>query len=153
MSDCPFCRSSNLVNDAEKLAMMMTRVEKKDPDAINHLRNGYFYEMFGLQTNRRRAVELYTEAAELGSIDALHILGDGVQKDNGKAAEFYEKAALQGHAESRYNLGCMEKNKGNNDRALRHWLISVKMGEKIHLMRSRMRSWEGWQRKSSTRGH
>ena len=85
MSDCPFCRSSNLVNDAEKLAMMMARVEKKDPDAINHLGNGYFYEMFGLQTNRRRAVELYTEAAELGSIDALHILGDGVQKDNGKA--------------------------------------------------------------------
>ena len=76
------------------------------------------------------------EAAELGSIEALFNLGlayyqgDGVQEDKTKGVQFYEKAAMQGHAESRYNLGCCEGMKGNHDRALRHFLISAKMGHK-----------------------
>ena len=37
-------------------------------------------------------------------------------------------AAMQGHAESRYNLACCEGKKGNYDRAFRHLLISAKMG-------------------------
>ncbi|EJK77386.1 hypothetical protein THAOC_00785, partial [Thalassiosira oceanica] len=40
-----------------------------------------------------------------------------------------ERAAIRGHVGSRHNLGCNEYNeKGNFDRALRHWLISAKMG-------------------------
>ena len=84
----------------------------------------------------QRAVELWTEAAELGSVEALVRLGDsyrlgnGVQEGEAKATEFYQKAAMRGHAESRYNLGVIEAQKGNNDRAVRHWLISAKMGDK-----------------------
>lgn len=38
------------------------------------------------------------------------------------------KTAMQGHAESRYNLGCIEEDKGNHDhRAVRHWLMFAKM--------------------------
>ena len=57
----------------------------------------------------QKGAELY-KAAELGSIAALYNLGllydfgDGVQKDKAKAVQFYEKAAMQGHAESRHNL-------------------------------------------------
>ncbi|EJK44245.1 hypothetical protein THAOC_37236 [Thalassiosira oceanica] len=93
----------------------------------------------GLQKDMRKAVELWTEAAELGSIDALFNLGlsyfhgEGVQQDNAKAADFWTKAAMQGHAESRYNLGSLEGRKGNHDRAVRHWLISAKMGDERSL--------------------
>ncbi|EJK76900.1 hypothetical protein THAOC_01310, partial [Thalassiosira oceanica] len=46
------------------------------------------------------------------------------------AAEFWSKAATKGHIQSRYNLGCIESQKGNHDHAVRHWLISAKMGNK-----------------------
>ncbi|EJK66786.1 hypothetical protein THAOC_12257, partial [Thalassiosira oceanica] len=85
----------------------------------------------GLQKDVRKAVELWTEAAELGSIDALYNLGaEGVQEDKAKAAELFEKAAMQGHVLSRHNLGCIEGDKGNHDRAVRHLLISAKVGSK-----------------------
>jgi len=76
---------------------------------------------------------------DLGSIlamfdlgDAFH-KGDGVEKDHAKATEFYMKAAMQGHVPSRYNLGCYEAKKGNFHRAVRHLLISAKMGEERSL--------------------
>ena len=87
----------------------------------------------------RKAVELYTEAAELGSIEALYNLGtayrlgNGVQQDKAKAAEYFKKAARQGHVESRFNIGNHEVRKGDYDRAVRHYLISAKMGDKNSL--------------------
>ncbi|EJK51708.1 hypothetical protein THAOC_29097 [Thalassiosira oceanica] len=87
----------------------------------------------------QKEVKLYTEAAELGSIQALfslgnvYRLGEGVQKDMAKAVELYEKAAMHGHVESRFNLGCNEGKKGNYGRAVRHLLISAKMGYKDSL--------------------
>ena len=92
-----------------------------------------------MQEDMPKAVGLWTETAELGSIEALYNLGDsyfrgeGVQEDKAVAAEFYKKAAMQGHAMSRYSLGCYEGQKGNYDRAVRHMLISAKMGDKDSL--------------------
>ncbi|EJK69158.1 hypothetical protein THAOC_09614 [Thalassiosira oceanica] len=37
---------------------------------------------------------------------------------------------MQGHAQSRNNLGCIEGRKGNYDRAVKHFLISARMGHK-----------------------
>ncbi|EJK64477.1 hypothetical protein THAOC_14783, partial [Thalassiosira oceanica] len=65
-----------------------------------------------------KAVEMLTEAAGLGSIDALFNLGAahedgvGVQQDEAKAVEFYAKAAMQGHVLSRYSLGFTFGKKG-----------------------------------------
>ena len=137
MNDCPFCRTPYPNNDGDMLAFIQARVEKKDPDAIYVRGQNYFFGSLGLQKDVRRAVELYTEAAELGSIDALYSLGNAydlgygvLQKDEAMAAEFHKKAAMRGHVESRHNLGCMEAQKKNYNRALRHWLISSKMGHK-----------------------
>ena len=122
------------MSDAGKLAMIQARVKKKDPAAIHLLGQKYFYGSLGLQNDVRKAVELYAEAAELGSISALFSLGkaysdgNGVQEDKAKAVQFYKKAAMQGHAESRHNLGCDEAGKVNHDLAVRHFLISAKMG-------------------------
>ena len=133
---CPFCRTPKPDNEVDALAMIQARVAKKDPVAIYYLGQKYFYGELGLQKDMRKAVELYTEAAELGSIEALyrlgnmHRIGEGVEKDEVKAAESYEKAAMQGNARSRHNLGSLEGQKGIHYRAVRHFLISAKMGLK-----------------------
>ena len=134
MSDCAFCRTPFVGSDGELLAMIQARVKKKDPGAIYHLGVKYCHGMLGLQKDMRRGVELYTEAAELGSTEALfslgvaHYFGEGFQKDEAAALEFHKKAAMRGHVESRHNLGCVEADKGSYDRAVRHWLISAKLG-------------------------
>ena len=138
MRDCPFCRTPFPDNDAAKLAMIMARVEKKD-DAINFLGQKYYHGKIGLQKDTRKAFKLYTEAAEHGSIEALYNLGlsyyngDGVQEDKVKGFQFCERAAMQGHVQSRHNLGSRELRKGNCDRAVKHFLISAKMGLKESL--------------------
>ena len=50
MPNCPFCRTRYLDNDADRLAMIMARVEKKDPDATNFLGHNYSVGGLGLQT-------------------------------------------------------------------------------------------------------
>jgi len=114
--------------------MVLSRVAKKDPDAINFLGEQYWQGGLGLIKNTRKAVKLWEEAAELGSIEAIHALGGlyyrglGVQKDKAKGIHLYEKAAMQGYVESRHNLGKIEGLRRNNNRAVRHFLISANMG-------------------------
>ncbi|EJK47299.1 hypothetical protein THAOC_33990 [Thalassiosira oceanica] len=136
MFDCAFCRTPIPDNDADTLAMIQARVAKRDHEAINYLGQRYFFGQLGLQKDARKAFELWAEAAELGSIQALFNLGvvydtgNGVKQDESKGAKLYKKAAMQGCAESRYSLGCIEGEKGNYDRAGRHFLISSKMGHR-----------------------
>ena len=114
--------------------MVRARVAKENPEAINFLGEQYHHGALGLKKDIRKAVELWKEAAELGSIEALYNLGvtydfgNGVEQDMAKAAKFYTKAAMRGHVHSRYNLGIYEGLKGSYDRAVRHFLISAKMG-------------------------
>ena len=134
MDECLFCRTPFPDSAAKMLALARTRVEKKDPVAINFLAVTYRDGKLGLQKSERKAVELWREAAELGSIEALHFLGyafyegKGVKVDKTKGVEFYKKAAMQGNVESRHNLGCHEGENGNYDRAVKHLSISSKMG-------------------------
>jgi len=103
MFDCVFCRTPYPDNDADAdaLAIIQARFKKNDPVAINLLGEKYFFGVLGLQKDMRRAVELWTEAAELDSIQALFNLGvayehgNGVEQDTAKAAEFYTKAATR----------------------------------------------------------
>ncbi|EJK75731.1 hypothetical protein THAOC_02539 [Thalassiosira oceanica] len=130
MLDCPFCRTTYPNNHADTMAMLQVRVEKKDPEAISTLGETLFQEK-----DERRAVKMWAEAADLGSITALanlgvsYYTGNGVQEDKVKGIRLYEKAAMQGSAISRRNLGHSEASKGNHGRALKHFLISAKMGD------------------------
>jgi len=134
MSDCPFCRTPYPDNNADALAMIQVRVEKKDPVAMFFLGDIYCHGGLGLQMDMRRAIKLLEEAAKLGSSEALYNLGiayyhgEGVQENKAKGAEYYKKAAMRGHVKGRHRLGCYEREKGNHDRAMRHYLISAKMG-------------------------
>ena len=156
---CAFCRTPYPDNEADELAMIQARVAKKDPSAIVRLGENYCFAQLGLQEDMQKAIELWAEAAELGSLDALYHLGNayergkGVPEDGEKGAEFYAKAAMQGHAGSRYNLGCYEGNRGNHDRAVRHFLISAKMGHKDAVENIKGCTWQGLRPKSSTYRH
>ncbi|EJK77571.1 hypothetical protein THAOC_00589, partial [Thalassiosira oceanica] len=71
--DCPFCRTPlpETGNDADNmLAMIQARVAKKDPTAILSLGQKYFLGDLGLQKDMQKSMELWTEAAELGSLEA-----------------------------------------------------------------------------------
>ena len=137
MSDCAFCRTPHTDNDADVLAMIRARVGKKDPEALYFLGAKYLHGRLGLQKDARKAVELWTEAAELGSIEALYNLGVaydrgvGVQQDKAKGIQFWRKAAMQGCVESRNNLGHYEAQKWKLDHAVKHYLISAKMGDDV----------------------
>ncbi|EJK46441.1 hypothetical protein THAOC_34889 [Thalassiosira oceanica] len=131
---CPFCRTPPPRGDPSKLAMIQKRVGKKDAEAINHLGDKYFHGELGLTKDVPRAIELWTEATELGSAKAHHCLGnvyytgDGVEEDKPRGIRHWQLAAMKGHVESRHNLGAVEIDNGHYELTVRHWMISAKMG-------------------------
>ena len=143
MDDCPFCRfhPEDMDDASEVLALVRKRVDAKDPEAIAFLAYAYqhYFGTLGLEKNIPRAMELWAEAAELGSIDghfdlgARYYEGDGVPRDGAKAARHWEEAAMRGHVEARCNLGGLEYRRGNCERGARHFVIAAKMGDKVAL--------------------
>lgn len=91
--------------------------------------------------NYAKALEIFHTAAKLGhamaysNIGYAYSYGKGVEVDEKKARHYYELAAIRGNETSRYNLGNMEKNAGNYDTALKHFLIAVRSGHSESLER------------------
>ena len=133
---CPFCRTPLPRDDASTHEMVQRRAGKGDADAISSLAGHYFYGDLGLAKDVPRAMELWTEAARLGSLDAhdrlgaRYYIGDDVKMDKPRGVHHWQQAAMKGHVLSRDNLGVDECSKGHYDLALQHYLISAKMGYK-----------------------
>ena len=111
--------------------------EEHERGAIRHLGACYMDGDHGLEKDMSRAVELFERAAELGFKEAHFELAtifnedmddSGIAKDMVRAVEHYEIAAKQGHVTARHNLGVNDSNAGNCDLALKHWMISAKLG-------------------------
>ena len=136
---CPFCRTPLPDDDASKLAMAWKRIDKGDPDAIKVLGDKYAIGGLGLEKDVPRAVELWTEAAELGSLGAHRHLGfryyhgKGIEEDKPRGIHHWQQAAMQGHVSSRHDLGVVECQNANLELALQHWMISAKMGDQNSL--------------------
>ena len=132
--NCPFCRTPLPRDEASALAKIQRRADKGDAEAMNHLGEQYFYGDLGLAKDVPRAIELWTEAAELGSLDAHFQLGDtyydgnGVEEDKPRGIHHWQQAAMKGDADSRHNLGAVEYGEGNYELAVQHYMISAKMG-------------------------
>ena len=111
---CPFCRTTLPSDDASQLSMVQNRVDKGNSEAIFYLGCTIDYGGLGLAKNVPRAIELWTEAAELGSLKAHHNLGyayyhgKGVEGDKPRGIHHWQQAALKGHAGSRHSLGAIE---------------------------------------------
>ena len=127
---CPFCREPTRGTDKEREKRMMKRIEVNDPIAL--CRVGM------MQYNKGdfiKAFELLNRAAELGDARAHYNLaylyqnGKGVEKDREKEIYHREEAAICGHPEARYKLGCYENVNRNIDRAVKHWIIAATQGE------------------------
>ena len=84
--------------------------------------------------NSEGAFEYFTKAAKLGEIGAhyslsiMYATGKGVEKDMKKELHHLEEAAIGGHPEARYNLGCVEQVRGSYDRAAKHFTIAANLG-------------------------
>ena len=134
---CPFCRTPGAKGEEEDLEMIQKRVNARDPEAIFHLGDLHSNGTCGLEKSESRAIELWSEAAELGSTMALtkmgmsHYYGEhGVTQNKAKGVRCWETAAIQGATESRSFLGLIKLENRKCDRAVRHFLISAKMGHK-----------------------
>ncbi|EJK74432.1 hypothetical protein THAOC_03889, partial [Thalassiosira oceanica] len=121
-------------SDAARLALVRKRVDAKDPVATEFLASSYYDGKYGLQPDIPLAVELWTEAAHLGDLHAHYKLGyryyygEGVEKDMDRGVRHCQHAAIQGHPTSRHALGIHECDEGNHELAVRHWMISAKLG-------------------------
>ena len=155
---CPFCREMPSSSDEVKVQRTKKRMELGDADAYRLL--GIYYDLGigGLQQDSKKAFELWTKAAELGSRNAHYTLAQvfkgefytaGVERDLNKAilrfsSEFYTKAgverdmkkaiyhleicAIKGDGGSRCDLMKYESALGNLDRAKKHGMLSAGMG-------------------------
>lgn len=134
--NCAFCRAPIPCprDYASKLAMIQKRVDKGDVDATSFLAEKYYHGSDGLAKDVPRAINLWAEAAELGSIDAQYHLGNvyyhgfGVDEDKARAIRHWQQAAMEGHVLSRHTLGVVEFRGGNYDLAAQHFMICAKMG-------------------------
>ncbi|EJK61400.1 hypothetical protein THAOC_18124 [Thalassiosira oceanica] len=119
--------------------MVQKRVQKKDADAIYFLGLKHYFGELGLTKDISRVIELFTQAAELGSVKAHHKLGlvyytgNGVKEDKSRGIHHWQQAAMKGNVESRHILGAAEHDNGNHQLAVQHWMISAKIGEQDSL--------------------
>jgi len=129
---CAFCKADRVnKTDAEIVGEIMKRVDANDAGAIYLMGNYYYHGNLGLQQDWARAMELWKQAAELGSSLAHYHLGTqyDAEGDSKKSKCHYEAAAMAGHEVARSNLGCMEAQSGNMGQAVKHWVIAASAGE------------------------
>ena len=124
---CPFCNADrgNKTGD-EMVDEVMNRVEANDPASICLLANSYHHGLHGIQQDLTTAMELYARAADLGFSKAHCQLANIYHKGGDtKKAKIH---AMAGHEVARYNIGVMENNSGNIERAIKHWTIAASAG-------------------------
>jgi TPR repeat protein len=132
---CPFCRTPGTTSDGEYMDRLNKRVEGDDAVAIHLLGSSYDDGANGLQQDHEKAVELWLRSGELGyagsyfNIGNSYYTGRGVESDVKKAVHYWELAAMGGHVIARHNLGCIEENAGNKDRAVKHYMIAAGAGD------------------------
>jgi len=126
---CPYCREPMPFTKEEAEKGIMKRAKANDPIALNQVGNKCECE-----GDYEGSFQYYTKAAELGDMNAhfnlslLYDKGHGVEKDMKKKVYHLEEAAIDGHADARWNLGNHEGRNGRYDRAVKHWIIAAKLG-------------------------
>ncbi len=139
---CPFCNSDRSTKtDEECNEELMKRVEANDATSIFLVAGYYLHGVDGFQQDRTKAIDLYARAGQLGHGMAHNQLG-GIYDDRGdmkKVRFHYEAAAMAGNELARWNLGCLEYNSGNSERAIKHLTIAASAGEYnvMHELRKR----------------
>ena len=133
---CAFCRTPPASSYEENIKRLNKLMNKGNGEAFATLGGSYADGDLGLPQDDHKANELYLKAGELGSHNGYYNLGvsydigKGVEVDKKKAKHYYELAAMMGSVSARHNLGIMELKVGNHHRALKHYTIAAKAGNK-----------------------
>ena len=131
---CPFCRVAVPSSYEELEKRNKKRLSLKDAEAFYTLGAEYESGSTIVQQNTKKAIELWKQGAELGSLTAVYQLGvryfygEGVEKDENKAMYHWKVAAIGGHERARFYLGVREFDYGNKGIAMKHWMIAAKSG-------------------------
>ncbi|KAL7534453.1 hypothetical protein ACHAXR_005889 [Thalassiosira sp. AJA248-18] len=145
---CPFCRAPTPTSNEEEIERMKKRTEAGDVSAMRHLGHRYF-EGDGVPQDFNKALELWHRAVKLdcvmshSNIGYAYFYGEGVEKDVKKARYHWERAAMGGDVAARHNLGIVESNAGNMNRAMKHFMISSGCGCDLSLKEIQNRFSEG----------
>mmetsp|Transcript_25206 Transcript_25206/g.36017 ORF Transcript_25206/g.36017 Transcript_25206/m.36017 type:complete len:332 (+) Transcript_25206:206-1201(+) len=129
---CPFCREPTPETLEQSDKLRMKRVEANDPFATSQ--EGEIQYKKG---DYKKSFEYWTKAAELGDAEAhlglafLNFRRGIEKKERGKPVKamcHMEEAAIGGFPEARHQLGYIEWEYGNTERAVKHWLIAAAQG-------------------------
>jgi TPR repeat protein len=139
IDNCPYCRADKMSKTAEEnVEELMKRAEANDATAMFALGSFYDCGQLGVQQDAKKAMELWTKAAELGSSSAHFNLGNEYQKGGylKKARFHYEAAAMAGNEAARCKIGAFEGQSGNMGQAVKHWMIAASAGDymAIHVL-------------------
>ena len=137
--NCLFCRTPASTSKEEAWKKNSKRSDAEDPVAIRQAGILKYYEC-----DPYSAMHYWGWASELGDIDAHYRLGvlfregygydkgiaNGIPVEKNKNAAVYhlDMAAIGGHPHARYILGCIEKENGNMEIAVRHLIIGANLG-------------------------
>ena len=134
---CPFCRHPLPSSEEEARELLMKRVEANDVPSLVEM--GYHYNSTG---DFDAAFKYWAKAAELDNDAEAHFClatmyqhgkGGVVEKDQEKEIHHLEKAAIAGHPNARFNLGCTDQAAGRTDRAVKHFIIAASLGHDTSL--------------------
>ncbi|KAL9178641.1 hypothetical protein ACHAXT_001979 [Thalassiosira profunda] len=143
---CPFCRTNPPKSGYHYVGWLEKRAEGNDTMALHLLGDVYATEgtFDFVPKDPQRAMKLWQRGADLDCIWCHNALGDayylgqGVEKNLGKAVYHFQLSAVGGCVESRINLGGFEMNMGNGRRALMHWMIAARAGSDAALKNVRL---------------
>ena len=136
---CPYCRMPPAKSEKEDINRTKKLMDKGNAGAFYFLAGMYADGEYGMPKDRRKANELYLKGGELGCADAYYNLGTsyrigrGGDMDMKKAKYYYELAAMNGSIMARNNLGWMEGQTDNHHRAMRHFVMAAKAGDRLSL--------------------
>ena len=138
---CAFCREPILTCGIESLTLYKKRMKLNDAEAYDQVGMFHFQGSNSLPKDYKKTLELWKKAAELGSLTAhyslaaAYMVGNGVSKDQKLALHHYKLAAIGGHEIARLNLGSIDynNNDGNDDRAMKHFMIAASCGYDVAL--------------------
>ena len=112
-----------------------------DPQAFYVLGRHYNEGAWGLPQDFKKALDLWYQAADLGSCMALGSIGEaymrsrGVEEDTDMANHYYRLSAIGGNEQARHNCGGWEEWKTSSvdratymSRAMKHYMIAARAG-------------------------
>jgi len=131
---CAFCRTPPPSLDEEQIKRLKKLMEKGNGDAFAMFAGYYEQGICGMPQDYEKAHKLLLKSGELGCASGYYNLGvaydegRGVEVNMKKAKYYWELAAMNGSVNARHNLGSVEGESGNYQRALKHMMISARAG-------------------------